>query len=369
MSADRSQAKRTRLLAWLINLAGVAVFAFILYQGGWRVWQQIFRSEPLFLLGALTATLAWNLVAAYRWYLISKAVTEGHPGPSYPHYYTYHMIGMLTGQILPIGVGLLAGRPVALSLSGEVSLRRATLSVVLDKFFDLVLAALLAVPTALYLVDWIDLPTAAGAIVAAIVLGFLLIGWQYENTMRWLARLAARLARPFTRLPIVGRRLISRLPQQLERLSTETFVTNRRAVRLFLLTLVLYSLLALRLVFIALAVRLDVPWYLLAMGVGITQLTLIFSFTPGSLGILEGGWWAVFRLGGQPLDVYNLFVIARRALVLAFTPICALIGFAWIRESPARLFRAVLSASRRVPAATEPAAAAPDAGAAGKVEG
>lgn len=361
MSADRGQPNRNRLLAWLINLAGVAVFAFILVRGGWDVWRQIFRADPRYLLGALGATLAWNLVAACRWYLIMRAVSRGNPGPSLPHYYTYHMIGMLTGQVLPIGVGLLGGRPVALSLSGQVPLRRAALSVVLDKFFDLVLAVLLAVPTALYLVDWISLPTAATLMAALVALGLFLAGWQYESTVRWLARLASRLARPLTRLPVVGRRLISRLPQQLERVASGTLITNGHAVQLFLLTLVLYSLLALRLVLIALAVRLEVPWYLLAMGVGITQLTLIFSFTPGSLGVLEGGWWAVFQLGGQSPDVYSLFVIARRALVLVFTVVCGLLGLAWIRESPARLFRAVLSASRETVRTGPAAEAGPEA--------
>ena len=349
MSAARSQSKRNKILAWTINLAGVAAFALILFLGGVQVWQQIFRADPLYLLAALTATLAWNLVATARWYLICDAVTEGQPGAPFSHYYAYHMIGMLTGQILPIGVGMVGGRAVALSLSGYVSPRRAALSVVLDKFFDVILAILLAVPAALYLVDWIGLPQAAQLIVVVVVLGLVLVGWQYEGTMRWLARVAARLARPLTRLPVVGKRLISRLPQQLERLSSETFVTNRRAMLLFLLTLALYSLLALRLVLIARAVQLSVPWTLLALGVSITQLTLIFSFTPGSLGVLEGGWWAVFHLGDQTFSVYNLFVIARRALVLVFTLICSLLGFVWIRQSPARLFRAVLTASQSAP--------------------
>jgi uncharacterized protein (TIRG00374 family) len=354
MSVDRSQPKRTKLLAWVMNLAGVAIFAFILYLGGAEVWRQIFQANPLYLAAFLAVLLAWNLVATYRWYLIAGAVTQGHPGSSFPQYFTYHMIGMLTGQILPIGVGLIGGRAVALTLAGKVPLSRSALSVVLDKFFDVVLAALLAVPAALYLVDWITLPMTVVLVAIVVLLGLVLVGWQYETTMRWLARLAARLARPLTRLPVIGRRLIARLPQQLDRLSTETFVTNRLAVRLFLLTVVMYSLLSLRLVLIALAVHLGVPWYLLALGVGITQLTLIFSFTPGSFGVLEGGWWAVFRLGGQTMDVYSLFVIARRALVLIGTLACALLGFAWIRESPARLFRAVLSASRDTVPQPEP---------------
>jgi len=59
--------------------------------------------------------------------------------------------------------------------------------------------------------------------------------------MHWLARVALRLSRPLVRLPFVGQRLMGRLPQQLERLANETFVTNQRAVQLFGLTLVLYT--------------------------------------------------------------------------------------------------------------------------------
>jgi len=344
MSVERSQKKRNRIVTWAINLVGILIFALILYLGGVEAWRQIIQSDWRYLLAGLAATLVWNLIAAYRWFLIADAVTEGNPGPRYRYYFTYHMLGMATGQLVPISVGMLGGRPVALSLSGMVPLRRAVLSVVLDKFFDLILALLLLGPVACYLVDWISLPLALGLIGAIVIVGAILIGWQYERLMHWLARVALRLSRLLVIVPVIGRRLMNRLPQQLERLANETFVTNGRAVQLFGLTLVLYTLLSVRLMLVALALRLNVPWYLLAMGVAVTQFTLIFSFTPGSLGVLEAGWAAVFGLGGQ-MAAYTVFVIGRRAFVLIYTVICTLLAFAWIRESPARLFRSVLSAS------------------------
>ena len=87
---------------------------------------------------------------------------------------------------------------------------------------------------------------------------------------------------------------MSRLPQQLDRLANETFVTNRRAVQLFGLTLVLYTLLAVRLMLVALALRLglDELWYLLLMGVAVTQFTLIFCSHPGR--------WGSWRRAGPP---------------------------------------------------------------------
>jgi uncharacterized protein (TIRG00374 family) len=236
---------------------------------------------------------------------------------------------------------------VALSLSQQVPLGRSALSVFMDKLFDLVLALLLVIPVALFLVGWIERPLAFGIMGGVVVVGVLLIGWQYEQSIRFFGRLGTRFSEPLARVPVIGRRLVRRLPKQLDRLSSETFVENRVALQAFLLTLVMYGLLSARLFFIAQALRLDIPWYLLAMGIAVTQLALVFSVTPGSLGFLEGGWAAVLGLAGLTLDQFTTFVIGRRAFVLVFTLISTLLAFVWIRESPARLFRAVMDASRK----------------------
>lgn len=347
MIADQSKQKRSRILSWIINLSGVLILALILYLGGVEAWQQIIEGEWSYVLAALVVTLLWNLLAAFRWSLITKQVAGEPADLPFRYYFTYHMIGMVTGQVVPITIGMLGGRPVALNLSRGVSLRRGALSVFLDKLFDLILALLLVGPVALYLVKWIDLRLAFGLVGGTVLIGVVFVGWQYERATRWMGRLASRLAHLLVRVPVIGHRLIRRLPQQLDRLATETLLPNRSALQVFLLTLGLYALLSARLYFIAQALRLQIPWYLLTMGICVTQLALVFSVTPGSLGFLEGGWWAVLSLAGLSLEQFTFFVIGRRAYVLIFTLIGALVAFGWIRESPARLFRAVVAASRR----------------------
>lgn len=346
MTANQSKRKRNRILSWLINLAGILVFGLILYLGGAEAWQQIVEGDWRFVLAAFVLTLLWNVVAAFRWSIITNQVFE-HQVCSYRYYFTYQMIGSLIGQVVPVSVGMLGGRTVALSLSQQVSLKRSLLSGFLDKLFDLILALLLAIPVAIHLVGWIDRPIAFAAMGGVVVLGVLVMGWQYERAVQTVGRVGSRLAQPLTRLPIIGRRLVRRVPQQMERLSNETFLRNRAAVQAFSLTLLMYVLLAVRLFFISQALRLDIPLYLLVMGVAVTQLAMVFAVTPGSLGFLEGGWAAVLGLGGMTLEQFTTFVIGRRAYVLVFTLIDTLLAFAWIRESPARLFRAVIVASRQ----------------------
>jgi uncharacterized protein (TIRG00374 family) len=361
MGASRAKAKRNRILSWIINLSGVLVFALILYLGGVEAWQQIVQADFRYVLLALAVTLLWNLVAAYRWSLIAEQVTDQPEPCPYRYYFTYQMIGMLIGQVVPITVGMLGGRPAALSLSRGVPFRRAALSVFLDKAFDLLLALLVAVPAVLYLAGWISLPAALGAIGGLVLIALIVLGWQYEAAIQRFARTASRLAQPLAQVPVIGRRLVRRLPEQLERLASGSYVPNRLAVRAFLLTLVMYSLLSTRLFFIAQALRLDIPWYLMALGASVTQLALIFSVTPGSLGFLEGGWAAVLGLAGFSQVQFLYFVIGRRAFVLVFTLIDTLLAFAWIRESPADLFRAVLQASRRPDQAPTESAQEPEA--------
>jgi uncharacterized protein (TIRG00374 family) len=346
MSAESAKQKRSRILSWAINLAGVLAFALILYLGGSEVWHQILEGDWRYILAAFAVTLLWNVIATYRWLVIANYTAGNGQICPFRYFLTYHMLGMLTGQIMPITIGMLGTRPLAISLSQGVSLKRSALSVLIDKLFDLILALLLVVPVALYLVHWISLYLAFGVVGIIVTLGAILIAWKYEQTLRMATRLGIRLAQLLAHLPLVGPRLASRLPEQLQRLANETPLPNRMAVRAFLVTLVMYALLAARLYYIAQALRLAIPWYVLAMSVAVTQLTLIFSVTPGSLGFLEGGWAAVFALAGLSLDQFTAFVIARRAYLLIFTLVHTLLAFVWIRESPARLFRAVLGASR-----------------------
>jgi uncharacterized protein (TIRG00374 family) len=346
MNAELSKQKRNRILSWLINLFGVLAFALILYQGGIGTWQQIAQSDWRYLLAAFAVTLLWNLVATYRWSLIANRLM-GREICAFRYFFTYHMIGMLMGQIVPITVGMLGGRPAALSLSQEVPLKRSALAVFLDKLFDLILAVLLVVPVALYLVGWISRTVAFVSIGAVVASGVVLMIWQYDHGIRLVGRLGARLAQPLARVPVLGPRLAGRLPRQIERLSTETLLPNQAALLAYLLTLVMYALLGARLFFFAQALQLDIPWHLMFMGVAVAQLALVFAITPGSLGFLEGGWWAVFSLAGITTEQFLTFVIGRRAFALVFTLIDTLLAFVWIRESPAQLFRAVLNASHQ----------------------
>jgi len=221
------------------------------------------------------------------------------------------------------------------------------LSVFLDKAFDLLLAVVFVGPVLVYLLGWISLSQGLGFMAAMAIAGAIALGWQYERAMALFGRAGSRLARFLVFLPVIGPKLARRLPGQFDRLTEGSYVSNRLALQAYVLTVVLYGLLAVRLFFFSQALQLEIPWYLFVMGACVAQLALIFSVTPGSLGFLEGGWAAVLGMAGLSGEQILYFVISRRAFVLVFTLVGTLLTFFWIRESPAQLFREVIIASRR----------------------
>lgn len=351
MTAEVGAKKRNHSLDWFFNLLGIAIFGLILYLGGANAWEQMVNGDWRYAAGALGVTVMWNLLGAFRWALITRHLLGEAGKLPFRFYFTYHMMGMFLGQVVPITVGMLGGRPVALSLSQKVSLKRCAVAVLLDKLFDLFLALLFVGPVALHLVGWLEMTPALVLMGGAVVLGAIIVAWQYEQAVSLASRTGSRLARLVARVPL-GRRLVRRVPEQLDRLAEEQVLPNRAALASFLITVGMYALLSARTFLMSETMHLGIPWTLLMMGVSVTQLALIFSVTPGSLGFLEGGWAAVLSLAGLSHEQFLAFVIGRRVYVLVFTALTTLLAFAWIRESPARLFRAVLTTARR-PAAQQ----------------
>ena len=88
-----------------------------------------------------------------------------------------------------------------------------------------------------------------------------------------------------------------------------------------------------RLVWIADALSLKIPWPWLVLGLPIAQLSLLLTLTPGALGTFELGWYGVLALGGVKSETILAFLIGRRLYTAAFIPIWALVGVVLDRKS------------------------------------
>ena len=84
-------------------------------------------------------------------------------------------------------------------------------------------------------------------------------------------------------------------------------------LNIFSLTLLRFLFLVLRLYLLNESLDLGIPVALFVAGIPIAQLTLALALTPGALGFLEGGWYAVLTLGGVAEIERSAFLIGQRA--------------------------------------------------------
>jgi len=305
---EKSALKRRLRLA--LQLFSLALFGFILWSGGWEIWQQILAGDRWALLAAFLCGGLGNMLSATRLQLVARSLAGRDLAP-WRRFYYLNMTARALGLVAPRGLSTLGGKSVGLRALG-VSLKRSLWIVLLDNFFDLALLGALMVPSLLFLKDWVS----SGTFIT-LALGLIL---PLAGALWWIAA-AGRL------LPLVE--WLRRVPllESVLRIDgagvADILPTRPTALRALGLSILLNGALATRFYFIARAVGVAHPWLIFAAGFPMTQLSLVLAVTPGGLGLFDASWYGVLLLGGVPHQDAIAFVIAQRAYIFVFVLIWA----------------------------------------------
>jgi hypothetical protein len=92
------------------------------------------------------------------------------------------------------------------------------------------------------------------------------------------------------------------------------------------LTLGRYLAMAMRAYFIAVALNLSIPFWLIFLAVGLVRFTLLLAVAPGRLGVLEVGWYGILALGGIQSSTIIPFLLGLRLYGLVFNAVLALVA-------------------------------------------
>lgn len=120
--------------------------------------------------------------------------------------------------------------------------------------------------------------------------------------------------------------LIHRLPQLRKRPSNVlnlTFFDRGVVLRAYLFSLTKFGCTAGRLVLFAFALSVPISPALIILGTPIGQLSYLFAFTPGGLGIFEAGWFAILKIGGVTTAHALVFVVGQRIFTVILIGIVA----------------------------------------------
>jgi uncharacterized membrane protein YbhN (UPF0104 family) len=99
---------------------------------------------------------------------------------------------------------------------------------------------------------------------------------------------------------------------------------QKTILRAFLLSIIKFCFTVTRMVLFASALNLSISPALILLGTPVGQLSYLFAFTPGGLGIFDAGWYAILRVGGVSLKSATQFVVGQRFLTMGLIWLIAL---------------------------------------------
>jgi uncharacterized protein (TIRG00374 family) len=276
-------------------------------------WNAVFL---LFLCNA-----AFSLAHNFRWKLIVDHIS-GEKKESFFSLYRYLLNSYALGLVVPLDVSLVGVRTYHLSQSKQLQTSLAIFSALLDRFLDVILFLIMALPSFLFITKAVSAPLAMLVVLLLLVGLSLLIRWKKGETFAFLLKgyrsgfvgIFSRV--PFFRKWIAPKGEVAEMACQFDQ-SSVSQIMSWNVIKYIFLTFRFYLTgQALGVHFSPVQGFFFIPFI---------QLSGFVNFTPGGLGVVEAGTYGALLLMGIPKSQILLFVVGRR--VLLFPMFLILFGF------------------------------------------
>jgi uncharacterized protein (TIRG00374 family) len=302
----------------ILVLLGLIIFALIIALNKEISFASFSKLNYYYLLLSFIFYYLGNSLAAMRWGWIIKNTTGEHL--PYRKYNFYFSMSSLLGSLGFQEVSIFGTQAGALLLE-KINFKKIFNIYLIDKFFNtvnLILISLIAVP---YFFNLISL---SAAVILAII--FILVGYivfsspklNFTILIFYLNKFFGKLIKFFP---------ISKNQQTKIEEDKKIIFPTKLTKKIYLLSFLKLILFAVATFFVFKTFNLNIGFFPVILAFPITQLIVFFAITPGGIGILEAGWFAILKLiNFNPVDI-NTFVIGLRVVSSAAIILIALINY------------------------------------------
>ena len=257
------------------------------------------------------------LIHNLRWTSIVQAMVNPSADSkiNFFQFFRWLLNSYALGTLIPSDISLAGVRTLYMNRTQILPLSGGLFSVLLDRFFDLIVLLALALPSILFvlkLANAMEVLSLLGLILAAI---FVFILWKKEEGLDALIRIYRSGMEWLLRLPVLGKWM----GEKWKRGSEQTSFKGGSIHQLMGWSLIKYFLLALRFYFTGQAFGVEFSFLQGFFFIPFIQLVSMLNLTPGGLGLVEVGSYGALMVMGVPESKIMVFVIGQRVLASFFT--------------------------------------------------
>nr|WP_321258570.1 lysylphosphatidylglycerol synthase transmembrane domain-containing protein [uncultured Pseudodesulfovibrio sp.] len=301
-----SEPLKSKKNSW-IGKAGLWVlmilsFGTVVYKSDPEMLAQAFDPGPLPLLLALVVIFALQADMSLRWgAILNPALKKKVPFKELFYIFTYSRV---VSQALTPAVGLLLFRPILLNRRRGVEVKDGAASVVIEKLLDLVGIGFFCLPALAVNAGMLTPEKGVlffGLACITMLVVFAFLGRHLYAVLwggyQWLVAKVGALIKKYRDQAKGG----ERSPVEPGR-GTVVLLGGLTVGRFLLNPLFFYAS--------AVALNLDIPYWVFLIGFPLVQIPLALSITPGEAGTLQLTWFGILLLAGVKSSEAALFVVA-----------------------------------------------------------
>lgn len=296
---------------------GVILFGTFVYLNGVQGISQYGRLQIIPFGGALLATIGITGAIAYRWGILSNAI-GGEKVASWIEYYHYFIISRTIGFILPKDITDLISRTIWLKRSHGLTLHQSGTAVIFDRLFDALTAFVFLLAVLPFWLGLVNAICSLGLMIGLASVVGILFYFVNSQVFSILSLIINTCFRYIYRMQPFRRQSIKSL--------TISNLNSEVMLHAYLVSLIKFCFTAGRLILFAITLNIPISPLLILLGTPLGQLTYLFAFTPGGLGIFEAGWFGILKFGNVSTEKAMAFVVGQRILTIVLIGILALLS-------------------------------------------
>lgn len=270
-----------------------------------------------FIFLIFLCTLFFSLSHNFRWKGIVDHLS-GEKRESFSSLYRYLLNSYAFGIVVPLDVSLAGVRSYYLKQSQQLSASLAIFSVLLDRFLDVFIFIILAIPSFLFITGVCSAWLSFLILILFLSAFSLMVHWKKGDTFSLLLKgYHVGLVRVLSKVPVLGKWVHPKGEVR----EMECHFDESSVFEIMGWNIVKYIFLSLRFYFTGQA--LGVPFSVIQgfFIIPFIQLSGFISITPGGLGVVEAGTYGALLVMGIPKSQILLFVFGQRILLI-FTLLC-----------------------------------------------